>query len=35
MTGEAGSFVLRVRLIDGNRLRIVNPNGSIGLSQRC
>jgi len=35
MSGENGSFVLIVRLIDSNRLRIVNPDGSIGISQRC
>ena len=35
MSGENGTFVLIVRLIDGNRLRITNPDGSIGISQRC
>jgi hypothetical protein len=35
MTGDSGSFVLIVRLIGRNRLRIVNPDGSIGISQRC
>ena len=35
MTGENGTFELTVRLIEGNRLRIVNPDGSVGISQRC
>ena len=35
VTGEGGSFVLIARLIDRNRLRITNPNGSSGISQRC
>jgi hypothetical protein len=35
MTGPSGTFVLIVRLIDRNRLRITNPDGSIGISQRC
>lgn len=35
MAGANGTFVLIVRLIDGNRLRITNPDGSIGISQRC
>jgi hypothetical protein len=35
MTGGNGSFVLIVQLIDRNRLRITNPNGSTGISQRC
>jgi hypothetical protein len=35
MTGAHGSFVLIVRLIDRNRLRILNPDGSVGISQRC
>jgi hypothetical protein len=35
MTGDSGQFVLIVRLIDRNRLRILNPDGSIGFSQRC
>lgn len=35
MTGESGSFVLIAHLIDRNRLRITNPNGSTGISQRC
>ena len=35
MTGDNGSFVLIVRLIDRDRLRITNPDGSFGISQRC
>jgi len=35
MTGARGSMVLVVRLIDRNRLRITNPDGSVGTSQRC
>ena len=35
MTGANGSFVLIVRLIGRDRLRIVNPDGSVGTSQRC
>ena len=35
MTGENGSFVLTVRMFDRDRLRITNPDGSVGISQRC
>jgi hypothetical protein len=35
MTGENGSSVLIVRMIDRNHIRITNPDGSIGISQRC
>jgi hypothetical protein len=35
MTGRNGASVLIVRLIDRDRLRIVNPDGSVGVSQRC
>ena len=35
MTGQNGSFVLTVQLIDRSHLRIVNPDGSVGISQRC
>ena len=35
MTGVNGSSVLIVHLIDRNRLRISNPNGSTGITQRC
>jgi hypothetical protein len=35
MTGANGAFVLIVRRIARDRLRIVNPDGSIGFSQRC
>ena len=35
MTGASGSFVLIVRPVDRDRLRITNPDGSIGISQRC
>jgi hypothetical protein len=35
MTGQNGTFVLIARLIEGNRLRITNPDGSVGISQRC
>ena len=35
LTGANGSQVLIVRLIDRNRLRISNPDGSTGISQRC
>jgi len=35
MAGASGTFVLIVRLIDRDRLRILNPDGSIGVSQRC
>jgi hypothetical protein len=35
MAGASGTFVLIVRLIGRDRLRITNPDGSIGLSQRC
>lgn len=35
MAGANGTFVLIVRLIDRDRLRILNPDGSIGVSQRC
>lgn len=35
MSGESGSFVLIVRLIAPDRIRILNPDGSVGISQRC
>lgn len=35
MTGPRESFVLTVRLLDRNRMRIANPDGTIGISQRC
>ena len=35
MTGPNGSFLLHVRRIGRDRLRIVNPDGSVGFSQRC
>jgi len=35
MTGENGATVLIVRLIAPNRVRIANPDGSVGISQRC
>jgi hypothetical protein len=35
MTGEGGSFTLRVAPIDRDRMRITNADGSTGLSQRC
>jgi hypothetical protein len=35
MTGPNGSFELRVRRLGRDRLRIVNPDGSVGVSQRC
>jgi hypothetical protein len=35
MTGANGSTVLILHLIDRNRLRISNPDGSTGVSQRC
>lgn len=35
MRGAGGTFQVRVEVIDANRLMIQNPDGSIGVSQRC
>jgi hypothetical protein len=35
MTGASGSQVRQVTRIDAARIRIVNPGGSAGVSQRC
>lgn len=35
MTGQAGTFEVRVAIVDQNRLMIGNPDGSFGMSQRC
>ncbi|HVK79133.1 MAG TPA: hypothetical protein VM915_00840, partial [Verrucomicrobiae bacterium] len=35
MTGAAGSFQVRAQALNENQLLIGNPDGSIGLSQRC
>lgn len=35
MTGENGTTVLMVRRIARDRVRIANPDGSVGFSQRC
>ena len=35
MTGEGGVFQLRARSIDARTLELTNPDGSVGLSQRC
>lgn len=35
MTGEAGTFQVRVSILNGNQLLIGNPDGTIGISQRC
>lgn len=35
MTGAAGAFTVQVSILNDHQLLIGNPNGSIGLSQRC
>lgn len=35
MSGPAGSFQVRVSILNGNQLLIGNPDGTIGISQRC
>lgn len=35
MSGPNGTYQVRVSIIDGNTLRVLNPDGSIGTSQRC
>lgn len=35
MTGSAGAFQVRVSILNGNQLLIGNPDGAIGISQRC
>lgn len=35
MTGAAGAFTVQVSILNETQLLIGNPNGSIGLSQRC
>lgn len=35
MSGAAGTFQVRVSILNGNQLLIGNPDGSIGTSQRC
>ncbi len=35
MVGKAETLAVEVDVIDQNTLRITNPNGSVGTSQRC
>ena len=35
MTGKADTLELELDVIDQNTLRVTNPNGSVGSSQRC
>ena len=35
MSGAAGTFQVRVSILNGNQLLISNPDGTIGISQRC
>jgi hypothetical protein len=35
MEGKNGAYDLQLELIDQNTLRITNPDGSVGTSQRC
>jgi len=35
MSGAGGTFSLQMQLIDQDHLRLRNPDGSIGTSQRC
>lgn len=35
MSGSGGAFQVRVSILNGNQLLIGNPDGSIGISQRC
>jgi hypothetical protein len=35
MAGPAGAFQVRVSILNGNQLLIGNPDGTIGISQRC
>lgn len=35
MSGAAGTFQVQVSILNGNQLLIGNPNGTIGISQRC
>lgn len=35
MSGAAGSFPLRAQVLNQNQILIGNPDGSVGISQRC
>lgn len=35
LEGKNGAFDMRLEFIDHNTLRITNPDGSVGTSQRC
>jgi hypothetical protein len=35
MTGAAGAFQVRIQSLNDHQLLVQNPDGSIGLSQRC
>lgn len=35
MSGAGGTFQLRAQVLNDHQILIGNPNGSIGLSQRC
>ena len=35
MTSTAGTFQVRTTILNGNQLLVGNPDGTIGISQRC
>ena len=35
MTSTAGTFQVRTTILNGNQLLVGNPDGAIGISQRC
>ena len=35
MTSTAGTFQVRTSILNGNQLLVGNPDGTIGISQRC
>lgn len=35
LEGKNGAYDLRLEMIDQNTIRITNPDGSVGTSQRC
>lgn len=35
MSGQGGTFQVRVSILNGSQLLIGNPDGTIGISQRC
>lgn len=35
LSGDGGTFTLRIQAFDGRSMQVVNPDGSVGRSQRC